>query len=171
MAHLTDADTFKSVHDLFGKSIDELIHNDIAKQRNNISEVQDSIGDVHNFIRKNYAKAMNKMAMNVYPLIVASETGTISEPSNYGRQGIGGVYTLYKSRNEVYKSCPVHPAYELLKIMSHLVIGVFVIIEPFLNITTENKGTLRLRFYKDLQEYYEKLKIAMQSIKTINKNS
>ena len=165
---LKDEKSFIIAADLFKKPIEELINNDIGKWRNSINEIEECFGDIHNMIRNNYKLSQHRSGMNIYPLIIASEEGNPSDPFNYGRQGIGGVYTLYKSPNEVYKYCPVHPIYEILKVSNHLILGIFVIIEPYLQFTVNHKGVKRLRFIKKLIEYNSKLKIALNTVQSMH---
>jgi len=165
---LEDESSFISVKDLFKKPIDELVTDDIGRWRNSVSEIQQCFGDIHNMIRAHYTLSQQKSAMSIYPLIVASEEGNPSDPFNYGRQGVGGIYTLYRSPNEVYKYKPVHAVYEILKVANHLILGVFIIIEPYLQLTTNNKGGKRVRFMATLKEYHKKLVAAYDTVQSLH---
>ena len=65
------------------------------------------------------------LLFHVQQQIVASEEGNPSDPTNRGRQGIGGVYTLYRTKSEVYQVAPVHPVYEILKVWFHFIYFIF----------------------------------------------
>ena len=161
---LKDDTTFNDVGTLFDKPINELIMNDIGKWRNKKREIQKNMGNVHKIIRNHYNNSIYETAMNIYPLIVASEVGNISDISNHARQGIGGIYTLYLNPNQTYKSSPVHPVYELSKISCHLVLGLFVIIEPHLILINKHHDG---SFYNDLNKFNQSLKLSLKSIGNI----
>lgn len=166
---IEDEETFKIAGTMFDIPVDELITQDIGKWRNQFEEVQECFGDIHNQIRKNVSLAHHRSALNIYPLIVASEIGNPSDPLNRGRQGVGGTYTLYRTAKEIYRMTPVHPVYEILKVVNHLILGVFVIVEPYLDLTVNQRGVQRARFFGELKSYKQKLEVALSTVRSMTK--
>lgn len=158
-----DEASFIAASDLFSTPLQKVINDDIGRGRPARREVQDCFGKVHNSIRAHYKESQRRSGLSIYPMIVASEVGNPSDPADNGRQGIGGVYTLFRSPSEIYKECPVHPLYELMKVANHLVLGVFVIVEPYL----ERDTVRRLRYLDDLTHFKTEMDVALKTLRSL----
>ena len=77
------------------------------------------------FIRNEYANTIHKVGRNVFPLIIAIENET-------NNTGVGGTYILFTEDGKVEYIRPVSHEYEFLKTISHIPLGIFSIIGPYL---------------------------------------
>ncbi|MGV7227784.1 MAG: hypothetical protein ACQ9IQ_03905 [Nitrospirales bacterium] len=86
------------------------------------------------FRKNNYQNFIRKVGQNIYPLIIASDY----EP---GKEGVGSTYYLYRRDRPVETVTPTSVMYEMEKILSHMPMGVFVLISPYFdNVANRPEG-------------------------------
>lgn len=93
--------------------------------------LHESIVDIHRFGRAEYAQNIRKVGRNVYPLIIARDNEPDQDRTDPGRQGLGGIFTLYLANGESRTIQPTPAAYERLKCLSHIPLGFFTILSPY----------------------------------------
>ena len=86
------------------------------------------------FRKNNYQNFIRKVGHNIYPLIIASDF----EP---GKEGVGTTYYLYRRDLPVEVVTPTSVRYEMEKILSHMPMGVFILISPYFgNVANRPEG-------------------------------
>ena len=86
------------------------------------------------FRKNNYQNFIRKVGQNIYPLIIASDF----EP---GKEGVGTTYYLYRRGFPADMVTPTSVNYEMEKILSHMPMGVFILISPYFdNVANRPKG-------------------------------
>ena len=86
------------------------------------------------FRKNNYQNFIRKVGRNIYPLIIASDF----EP---GKEGVGTTYYLYRRDLPVEVVTPTSVSYEMEKILSHMPMGVFILISPYFdNVANRPEG-------------------------------
>lgn len=143
-----DTDSFKSAARLHDWDLSNLLE-PCATQGDADSELQNRIIDVHRMMRVAYKANIRQVGLNIYPLIVARDTAPNMSPSDLGRQGIGGVYTLYLENGETYSVQPTPRAYELLKCLSHMPLGLYSILSPYFLNPTARAWEVPLKAFRE----------------------
>lgn len=127
---LEDGDTFRAAANFHRMSKDTLT--DPCAHRGGPEQgLHDAIVDIHRFGRAEYALNIRKVGRNVYPLIIARDTHPDQDRDDFGRQGLGGIFTLFLASGESRTIQPTPAAYERLKCLSHIPLGLFTILSPF----------------------------------------
>lgn len=86
------------------------------------------------FRKNNYQNFIHNVGHNIYPLIIASDY----EP---GKEGVGTTYYLYRRGLPVETVTPTSVMYEMEKILSHIPMGVFILISPYFdNVANRPEG-------------------------------
>ena len=125
-----DGETFRAAADFHRMSKDTLT--DPCAHRGGADEaLHESIVDIHRFGRAEYAQNIRKVGRNVYPLIIARDNEPDQDRADLGRQGLGGIFTLYLANGESRTIQPTPAAYERLKCLSHIPLGLFTILSPY----------------------------------------
>ncbi|WP_227268197.1 hypothetical protein [Roseobacter weihaiensis] len=125
-----DGETFKAAANLHRTSVADLLV-PCAHAGNQDQALHDGIVDIHRTMRREYAANIRKVGRNVYPLIVARDTQPEKDRLDVGRQGLGGIYTLYLETGETHTIQPTPREYERLKCLSHIPLGLFSILSPY----------------------------------------
>lgn len=124
-----DGETFRAARNFHDMSRDTLT--DPCAHRGGEEEaLHESIVDIHRMSRVEYAKNIRKVGRNVYPLIIARDNEPEGDRADQGRQGLGGVFTLYLASGETRTIQPTPAGYERLKCLSHIPLGLFNILSP-----------------------------------------
>ncbi len=110
----------------------------------------EAMRDMDWFRKNNYQNFIRHVGHNIYPVIIASDY----EP---GKEGVGTTYYLYRKGLPVETVTPTSVMYEMEKILSHLPMGVFILISPYFdNVANRPEGWEKpLIEYK---QYVEKIK-------------
>lgn len=124
-----DGETFRAAANLHQHEVKELII-PCAHAGDRKTALHDSIVDIHRMMRREYAANIHKVGRNVYPLIVARDNEPERNRLDTGRQGLGGIYTLYLETGEAHTIQPTPRDYERLKCLSHIPLGLFSILSP-----------------------------------------
>ena len=127
-----DGETFKAAEQFHTTSIDTLVA-PCAHRGTTTDALHESIIDIHRMSRTEYAANIRKVGRNVFPLIIARDTQPDHDPLDVGRQGLGGIFTLYLASGESRTIRPTPPAYERLKCLSHIPLGLFTLLSPHFN--------------------------------------
>ena len=53
------------------------------------------------------------------------------------------------------------------QVVNHLILGIFVIVEPYLDLTVNQRGIQRLRFFDELRSYKQKVHIALTTVRSM----
>ncbi|GJL73808.1 MAG: hypothetical protein NMNS01_30070 [Nitrosomonas sp.] len=86
------------------------------------------------FRKNNYQNFIRNVGQNIYPVIIASDY----EP---GKEGVGSTYYLYRRDRPVETITPTSVMYEMEKILSHIPMGVFILISPYFdNVANRPEG-------------------------------
>ncbi|GJL61516.1 MAG: hypothetical protein NPIRA04_01700 [Nitrospirales bacterium] len=86
------------------------------------------------FRKNNYQNFIRNVGQNIYPVIIASDY----EP---GKEGVGSTYYLYRRDRPVETVTPTSVMYEMEKILSHIPMGVFILISPYFdNVANRPEG-------------------------------
>jgi len=110
----------------------ELMVHQIATRGNKESEMIESVIDMHRLMRVHYHDMAYKVGRNIYPLIIARDNLNDKYTNDIGRQGIGGHYTLFLEDGSVFIRTPTPKYYELYKSLSHIPLGIWTMISPYL---------------------------------------
>ena len=102
---------------------------DVVTYRKDVNrEVQFAFRDLNKLTRSHYAEFIKLVGRNIYPLIIATD----SDESGYS--GVGTTFTLYLEDGSEKKIVPaLHSNYEIYKGISHVFLGIMVILSPYLN--------------------------------------
>ncbi|WP_447971091.1 hypothetical protein [Nitrospira sp. M1] len=87
-------------------------------------QTYESLRNMDWFRKNNYQNFIRNVGHNIYPLIIASDY----EP---GKEGVGSTYYLYRRDRPVETVTPTSVMYEMEKILSHMPMGVFILISPY----------------------------------------
>ncbi|MQY42891.1 hypothetical protein GG681_09570 [Epibacterium sp. SM1969] len=124
-----DGETFQAASNFHAMSKDVLT-GPCAHRGDGGDAAHESIVDIHRMARVEYAKNIHKVGRNVYPLIIARDNAPEGDRADQGRQGLGGVFTLYLKGGETRTIQPTPAGYERLKCLSHIPLGLFNILSP-----------------------------------------
>ncbi len=130
----------------------------IATQKDTANEMQSCIVDLHRTMRENYRTMIHKVGRNIYPLILARDNLPDSDRADIGRQGLGGTYTLYMESGETRSVRPTPKAYEILKCLGHIPLGLFSIISPYF------QNPKASAWVGELNSYNEKVQLAGEAL-------
>jgi len=98
----------------------------IAHRKDKRREGNLACRDLNILSRANYAIFIEKVGTNIYPLIIATD-----HEENYA--GVGSTFTLFLEDGREFKMTPsMWSNYEIYKSISHSMLGLSVIIGPFL---------------------------------------
>ena len=125
-----DGETFKAAANFHAMSKEALLA-PCAHRGDAQDALHESIVDIHRYSRVQYAENIRKVGRNVYPLIIARDNEPDADKQDMGRQGLGGIYTLYLENGESRTIQPTPAAYERLKCLSHIPLGLFNIQSPY----------------------------------------
>ena len=125
-----DGETFRAAAGFHQMSKDSLAE-PCAHRGGPDQALHESIVDIHRFGRAEYAQNIRKVGRNVYPLIIARDNEPDQDRTDPGRQGLGGIFTLYLANGESRTIQPTPAAYERLKCLSHIPLGFFTILSPY----------------------------------------
>lgn len=125
-----DGETFKAAAGFHHTPVADLLA-PCAHAGNRDQALHDGIVDIHRTMRREYAANIRKVGRNVYPVIIARDTQPEKDQLDAGRQGLGGIYTLYLETGETHTIQPTPPEYERLKCLSHIPLGLFSILSPY----------------------------------------
>eukprot|EP00586_Coscinodiscus_wailesii_P016169 CAMPEP_0172515580 /NCGR_PEP_ID=MMETSP1066-20121228/269092_1 /TAXON_ID=671091 /ORGANISM="Coscinodiscus wailesii, Strain CCMP2513" /LENGTH=406 /DNA_ID=CAMNT_0013296691 /DNA_START=177 /DNA_END=1397 /DNA_ORIENTATION=- len=115
--------------DILSLDESELISH-IAYRGDHIEEIRHAARDYNKHNRANYAKFIEAVGRNIYPLIIASD-----HEQDYS--GVGTTFTLFMKNGSQMKESPAMGSnYELYKSCSHIFMGLGVVLGPYL----ENYG-------------------------------
>jgi len=86
------------------------------------------------FRKNNYQNFIRNVGNNIFPVIIASDYES-------GKEGVGSTYYLYRKDRPVETTTPSSVMYEMEKILSHMPMGVFILISPYFdNVANRPKG-------------------------------
>lgn len=125
-----DGDTFRAAAGFHQMTKDSLAE-PCAHRGGADQALHESIVDIHRFGRAEYAQNIRKVGRNVYPLIIARDNEPDQDRADQGRQGLGGIFTLFLANGESRTIQPTPAAYERLKCLSHIPLGFFTILSPY----------------------------------------
>ena len=125
-----DGETFRAAAGFHRLSLETLAE-PCAHRGGADQALHESIVDIHRFGRAEYGQNIRKVGRNVYPLIIARDTEPDQDRADQGRQGLGGIFTLYLANGESRTIQPTPAAYERLKCLSHIPLGLFTILSPY----------------------------------------
>ena len=151
-----DTDDFKRAGQLHDKPLAELI-SPSATAGDADFELHRSIVDLHRTMRVRYQSMIHQVGRNIYPLIVARDNLPDSDRADIGRQGLGGTYQLYLANGETHSVRPTPRAYEMLKCLCHIPLGLFTILSPYFG---NPKAT---SWFRPLSAYRDQVSEALQA--------
>ncbi|WP_257460763.1 hypothetical protein [Archangium lipolyticum] len=151
-----DTEAFKVVERLHSKGVEELIPPS-ATQHDAGFELHSCIVELHRTMRQNYLQMIHRVGRNIYPLIIARDTEPEMDRSDFGRQGVGGTYTLYLENGETHSVRPTPRAYELLKCLAHMPLGLFTLVSPYF------QNPAATSWMEGMLAYQRKVKLALES--------
>jgi len=125
-----DSEDFKKAAQLNRMTVDELTPPSAVRGDSGF-ELHSCIVDLHRTMRVNYQRMIHQVGRNIYPLIIAKDNLPDTDRADIGRQGLGGTYTLYLANGETHSVRPTPRAYEMMKCLGHIPLGLFTIVSPF----------------------------------------
>lgn len=126
----SDSETFRNAAKLHAVPDEELIAASATRGRA-ADELHLNVVALHRDMRARYLEVIHQVGRNIYPLIIARDNLPDRDRADWGRQGLGGTYTLYLEGGETHSVRPTPRAYELLKCLAHIPLGLFTIVSPY----------------------------------------
>ncbi|WIG94650.1 hypothetical protein [Myxococcus sp. SDU36] len=142
-----DTEGFNAAARLHSKSVQEILA-PCATQHDAGFELHSAIVELHRTMRQNYLRMVHRVGRNIHPLIIARDTEPEMDRADLGRQGVGGSYTLYLENGETYSVRPTPRAYELLKCLAHIPLGLFTLLSPYFQNATATSWMEATRLYQ-----------------------
>jgi hypothetical protein len=147
-----DTESFLQASQLHARSVAELVAPS-ATRHDAAFELHACVVDIHRMMREEYLRTIHSVGRNIYPLIVARDNEPDTDRSDRGRQGLGGTYTLYLE-GETHSVRPTPRAYELLKCLAHMPLGLFTLVSPYFLNPTATSWT------QPLEAFHRKVQVA-----------